>query len=310
MSQNERIYRTQAVVLSRRDYGEADRILTIFTPDLGKQEWIAKGIRKTTSRKAGHLELFTHATLLVAKARTWDIVTEAATLESFPHLRTNLDAIGYTSCICELISHFTEKDDDNLPLWDLLLLTLRALNTAYQGLTEQHVPAQPSMAPAATQPVGEGETITAAPQVDRQVDPQLLLCWFELHLLGVTGFQPQLFHCLACSEALTAVTNFLSLEDGGVFCPRCASGQDNVEPLEADVLKILRHLQRSSWSEVQLLHVRSFILQAAETILYRYLITVLERQLKSVTFLRKLQSTFPKVAHVNNPMTTANPIGV
>ncbi len=288
MSHNERIYRTQAVVLSRRDYGEADRILTIFTPDLGKQEWIAKGIRKTTSRKAGHLELFTHATLMVAKARTWDIVTEAATLESFPHLRTNLDAIGYTSCICELISHFTEKDDDNLPLWDLLLLTLRALNTAYQGTS-----AYPSPVSAA-QP-GESELHLSAPQVD----PQLLLCWFELHLLGVTGFQPQLFHCLACSEALTAVTNFLSLEDGGVFCPRCGSGQDNVEPLEADVLKILRHLQRSGWSEVQSLRVRPFILQATETILYRYLITVLERQLKSVNFLRKLQSTFPKLENAN-----------
>ena len=285
MSQNERIYRTQAVVLSRRDYGEADRILTIFTPDLGKQEWIAKGIRKTTSRKAGHLELFTHATLLVAKARTWDIVTEAATLESFPHLRANLDAIGYTSCICELISHFTEKDDDNLPLWDLLLLTLRALNLAYQGAAEQ--------SPLNLGSLRQSNEQEAQPA---RSDPQLLLCWFELHLLGVTGFQPQLFHCLACNEALTAVTNYLSLEDGGVFCPRCANGQDNVEPLEADVLKILRHLQRSAWSEVQSLRVRPFILHATETILYRYLITVLERQLKSVTFLRKLQSTFPRPA--------------
>lgn len=292
MSHNERVYRTQAVVLSRRDYGEADRILTIFTPDLGKQEWIGKGIRKTTSRKAGHLELFTHATLMVAKARTWDIVTEAATLESFPHLRTNLDAIGYTSCICELVSHFTEKDDENLPLWDLLLLTLRALNTVYQTAPVSFSAGQAALGQATS--TQTSERLPSSP-----VEPQLLLCWFELHLLGVTGFQPQLFHCLACNEALTAVTNFLSLEDGGVFCPRCGSGQDNVEPLEADVLKILRHLQRSGWSEVQSLRVRPFILHATETILYRYLITVLERQLKSVTFLRKLQSTFPKVETVN-----------
>lgn len=283
MSHNERIYRTQAIILSRRDYGEADRILTLFTPDLGKQEWIAKGIRKTTSRKAGHLELFTHTTLLVAKARTWDIVTEAATLESFPHLRTDLDAIGYTSCICELISHFTEKDDDNLPLWDLLLLSLRALNDVYQPATA----ASPVTPP----------------------DPQLLLCWFELHLLSVTGFQPQLFQCLACDEPLTAVTNFLSLEDGGVFCPRCGGGQESVEPLEPDVLKILRHLQRSSWAEIQGLRVRPFILHAAETILYRYLITILERQLKSVTFLRKLQSVFPKLASTALPVTPAALVG-
>ena len=67
---------TRAVILRRRDHGDADRILTVYTPQLGKQEFIAKGIRKTTSRKAGHLELFAHTALQVADARTWPIITE------------------------------------------------------------------------------------------------------------------------------------------------------------------------------------------------------------------------------------------
>ncbi|MCB0115895.1 MAG: recombination protein O N-terminal domain-containing protein, partial [Caldilineaceae bacterium] len=71
MAERSRVNRMQGVVLRRRDQGEADRVLTVFTPDQGKRDLIAKGIRKTTSRKAGHLELFTHVSMLVAQARTW-----------------------------------------------------------------------------------------------------------------------------------------------------------------------------------------------------------------------------------------------
>ena len=261
MTSNERLYRTQAVILSRRDYGEADRIVTVFTPSLGKQEFLAKGIRKTTSRKAGHLELFTHSTLLVAKARTWDIVTEAASVENFRHLRTNLDAIGYASFICELVDCFTESDDENQPLWDLFLLALRVLDIYGQQ-------------PLAT-------------------EPQVLLHWFELQLLTVTGFQPQFFACLACQAAITPVVNYLSLEDGGIFCPRCATGRDSVEAIDADVLKVLRHLQRTAWPELQSLRIRPPIQQAVDTLLNRYLLTIVERQLKAANFLRKLRTLTP-----------------
>jgi DNA repair protein RecO (recombination protein O) len=270
MSQTERLYRTPAVILSRRDYGEADRVLTVFTPGLGKQEFLAKGIRKTTSRKAGHLELLTHSTLLVAKARTWDIITEAASVESFRALRTNLDAIGYASFLCELVDCFTESDDDNQPLWDLFLLALRVLDEYGQQ----------------------------APAQQPQIEPQLLLHWFQLQLLALTGFQPQFFYCLACQEALTPVTNYLSLEDGGVYCPRCGTIHDSVEAIEADVLKMLRHIQRSSWPELQSVRIRPPVQQAIDTILNRYLLTIVERQLKAVNFLRRLRAMTVTPVHV------------
>ena len=61
----ERVYRTEAVIIRRSDFGEADRLLTLITP-MGKRRVVAKGARKTTSRLAGHIELFTHAGLLLA----------------------------------------------------------------------------------------------------------------------------------------------------------------------------------------------------------------------------------------------------
>ncbi len=251
MADRSRVNRMQGVVLRRRDQGEADRVLTVFTPDQGKLNLIAKGIRKTTSRKAGHLELFTHVSMLVAQARTWDIVTEATAVESFRHLRTDLGLISRASYVAELLDVFGEASDDSHHLWDLLLLALRELDEA-------------------------------------EADPDLLMRWFELHLLSLTGFQPEFFNCLGCGNELQPVDNFLSLHAGGIFCPSCGQGLSGVEVISADLLKILRHLQRSNWGAVRSLQMRPASLQAVESILYRYLVTVLERQLKSADFVRRL----------------------
>ena len=258
MQPRERLYRTHALILRRRDQGDADRILTLYSPQHGKLDVIAKGVRKTTSRKAGHLELFTHVLLLLAQARTWDIISEVSTVESFRHLRADLDAIGRASYVCELLDAFAESDDENVLLWDLVLMVLRTLDQ--QQTSEAHF------------------------------DPLLLLRWFELRLLGITGFQPQLFQCIGCQEDLQPTVNYLSINEGGVLCPKCAQGRDDLEALEPDVLKILRFLQSRPWNEVAPLQVRPMIQRRVENILQRFLLNILERRLRSVDFLRKLQA--------------------
>jgi DNA repair protein RecO (recombination protein O) len=257
MSTRHRIHKTHAVVLRRRDYGDADRILVVFTPGHGKRELIAHGIRKPTSRKAGHLETFSHASLLIAQGRTWDIVTEVATVESYRRLRRDLDQIGRASHICELVDRFTMIDDENRPVWELLTGALRTLDS-----------------------LGESEVF----------DPNLLLRWFELHLLAFTGFQPQLFSCLQCGQQIEPVENFFSFQGGGVLCPNCGSQNPEAEPIPVDVLKVLRHLQRNHWDEVSHLRVDERVLRRVDNLIHRYLVMVLERRLTSAEFLRRLQS--------------------
>lgn len=116
----ERLYRVEAIVLKRSDFGEADRLLTLYTPDRGKLRAIAKGARKPSSRKSGHVELFTHSTLLLAKGRHLDIVTQADTLDAFLPLRENLERLGYAYYLAELVDQFAEENVENHPLFDLL----------------------------------------------------------------------------------------------------------------------------------------------------------------------------------------------
>lgn len=257
MTNRHRVHKTQAVVLRRRDYGDADRILVVYTPNSGKQELIAHGVRKTTSRKAGHLETFSHASLLIAQGRTWNIVTEASTVESYRHLRQDLDQIGRASYVCELVDRFTEIDDENRDIWELLTGTLRLLD---------------------------------AHGVRAVFDPHLLLRWFELHLLSSVGFQPQLAECLQCGKPIEPQANFFSIQGGGVLCPECGQHAPEAEQIPLDVLKVLRHLQRSRWEDVHAIQLQEPVMGAVDNLLNRYLVAVLERRLTSADFLRRLRS--------------------
>jgi DNA repair protein RecO (recombination protein O) len=248
---NERLYRIDAVILRRADFGEADRLLTVFTPQRGKIRVLAKGVRKTTSRKAGHVELFMLTDMLVAQGRTWDIISQAEIIEPYRDLRESLDKTGHAYYLAELVDRFTEEHDPNTPLFQLLTLTLAHLSHAD--------------------------------------DSFVALRYFELHLLSLTGFQPQLHFCVVCSEALEAVTNFFHFVDGGALCPRHGEARPNAEPLPLPVLKVLRYLQTEPWDKVANLQITPATRQHVETLLFNYITFLLERRLKSAEFLRQLK---------------------
>ncbi|MFQ5611790.1 MAG: DNA repair protein RecO [Anaerolineae bacterium] len=249
----ERLYRTEGLVLRRTDFGEADRLLTVFTPDLGKLRLIAKGARKTKSRKAGHIELFTHTALLVAKGRNLDIISQAESLESFRPLREDLGRISYAYYVVELLDRFIEEGDENFPLFELALRTVARLSDeAAENLF-------------------------------------LALRYFELHLLGLTGFQPQLHFCVACGNPLQPVTNYFQVADGGVLCPKDGEARAHAEPLLVATLKVLRFLQTEAWPRVKGLQLTPATGEKVEKTLQRYITYLLERKLKSTDFLKHLQ---------------------
>ena len=255
MNTNERLYRTDAIILRRTDFGEADRLLTVFTPERGKIRLLAKGVRKMTSRKAGHVELFMLTNMLVAQGRTWDIVSQAEIVEPYRDLREDLDRTGHAYYLAELIDRFTEEHDPNAPLFELLALTLMHLT--------------------------------------HSEDPFIVLRYFEMHLLSLTGFQPQLHFCLACQEPLEPIDdNYFHFVDGGTLCPRHGQTRPNAELLPLAVLKVLRFLQTEPWEKVTHLQLSPTTRRHVETLLLGYITFMLERQLKSVDFIRKLRRDF------------------
>ncbi|HEX77546.1 MAG TPA: DNA repair protein RecO [Dehalococcoidia bacterium] len=247
----QRLYRVEGIVLRRADMGEADRLLTVFTVDRGKLRLLAKGVRKILSRKAGHVELFTRSTFLVAKGRTWDIITQAETIEAYRPLRQDLLRTTYAYYMAELVDRFMGEEDESRPVFDLIRETLSRLCT--------------------------------------EDDPYLITRFFELHLLSLAGYQPQLFICVRCQASLEPMMNYFSLADGGVLCPRCGEGVAQAEPLSVNMLKVLRFIQTREYDLVRRLNLKPALRAELERLLYRYIVYVLERNLQSVDFLWTLR---------------------
>lgn len=127
----ERTYKTEGVILKRTNFGEADRILTIFTKHYGKIRCRAPGIRRTISRKSAHLELFNLASLFLASGKNLDIVTEAETIYNFSGIRKNLKKVGMAYYTCELVDSLCPERQENREVFNLLERTLRELEASH-----------------------------------------------------------------------------------------------------------------------------------------------------------------------------------
>src|SRR5215471_6902671 len=134
-------YSIEAIILKHTDIGEADRILTLFTPSKGKIHAIAKGIRRPVSKKAGHLELLNRSQLQMALGRNLDIVTQAEGRENFLHLRSELWHMTCGFYLAELVDRFVEESTPHLDIYALLLEALRYLDADANVLQQQRAQA-------------------------------------------------------------------------------------------------------------------------------------------------------------------------
>ncbi|MEG3067513.1 MAG: DNA repair protein RecO [Syntrophaceticus schinkii] len=103
------IYKAEAIVLRSIVYGEADRILTLFTREDGKVSAIAKGVRKTTSRLRGAVQLFSHTRLVLYSGRSLDTVSQGEAEDEFSYLERDLECFATASYCAELVSRLTPE---------------------------------------------------------------------------------------------------------------------------------------------------------------------------------------------------------
>lgn len=136
-----RVYKVEGIVLKRKNVGEVDRILTVFTKEYGKVRVIAKGIRRITSRRAGHVEVFSRVRLMLHRNRSLDIVTEAQVQDEYKQLREYLVLVNGAYFLCELVDRLLPEKQESQNVYVLLRQALVALDTNQYhdivGLCEQ-----------------------------------------------------------------------------------------------------------------------------------------------------------------------------
>ena len=251
------------MILKRHDYGEADRILTLYTPGRGKVAAIARGVRRVTSRSAAHVELFSHCNVLLALGRNMDVLTQSDTHDAFIGLRGDLVRLAYASHAAELVDRLTGEEQANPGVFLTLVETLTALT---------------------------GDS-----------DPALATRHFEMRLLGGLGYQPQLFQCVECGDELQPAGNAYAADQGGVLCPDCSSLGLRPLPLAPSTFKALRFIQTRPWELACRLELSPPTVAGMEACLVETLRFVLERDLRSVEFLDNIRRlTDPPQARVGS----------
>lgn len=124
-----RTYSSEAIVLSRKNYSEADRILIVYSKHYGKLSLLAKGVRRPKSRKRGALEVFSHIKFAASRGKNLDIVTEVELIDLFKEIRKSLKRTSVAYFLIEVVNRLTREDEKNIELYICLIDNLEKLRT-------------------------------------------------------------------------------------------------------------------------------------------------------------------------------------
>lgn len=255
ISNRDRVYRTEAIVLGRFDLGETDRVFTLLTCDRGKIRAVAKGARRPTSKLAPSLEYFSRCRLILSRGRDLDVITSADVIARPDALGERIEAFSHACHLAEMTNRLVPDGQDVPDVYRLLAAALSELEQTGQ--------------------------------------PWLLARWYEMALLAMTGYRLDLYHCVGCGADLLAEPNFLGVGSGGVLCPNCRAGDPNGRMMSLNAQKILRSLDRNGMSEVQRIRVDPALANEIEALLSLYIRSIAERDLSSLKVLREIREAAP-----------------
>jgi DNA repair protein RecO (recombination protein O) len=249
------VYRAEAVILRKLDYGEADRIMTLFTLERGKLPAIAKSVRKAKSRMSGQLDVFAHGSMMLAEGRNMDVITQFRRLTDTAPLARGLESSAAASVVVEV---------------------------ADKVLEERHP--QPALFAVVTDALLGMSAGRASPRAE-MVD-------FLMRVLGELGYLPELYNCARCGKELNPEEEMaFSPLFGGVICADCNDPAAPAAPIGPRTVKILRVLASGDRDTFLRLKLDSEDIRTVEHALEAQLEHHLDRQLKSIDFVRSLESS-------------------
>jgi len=246
-------FKTSAIVIKTLDYGESDRIITLYTSDFGKIKGIAKGAKKSRRRFSNALELFTLSRLIFFDNRELGLVRIEGCdiVNTFPAMREDIRKIAFGCYLVELVNEMTAEREVNPDLFNMLRIFLSLLS-------------------------------------DGEAESQILRV-FEIRLLSLLGYRPELSRCLRCNEPLEhGGEAHISVKKGGLLCERCSQGYIDLIPVSLGTAKILHVAMEMDLSKVGRLKFSKQALWEGEAILSKFIQYHINKELKSKKFLKDL----------------------
>ncbi len=237
--------------------GEADRVLTMLSPERGQVRAVAKGVRRSTGRLTGHLELLSRASVSIAEGRSLDVVVEAQCLSGMAALREDLGRLAAAMYVAELADAFSvpqEREARDPNARDIYGLLTDALSLLEAGA-----------------PV-----------------PEMVGC-VQARLLAISGLAPELGACVECGSRLAERDHAFSPAAGGVVCPDCVAGAPGpLVPAPVGAIKVMRHYASADLGRAVGLRVPEAVLREVGRVLRAHLARHLDREPRSGRFLEAM----------------------
>ncbi len=243
---------TKGLILREVKYKEADRILTVLTPDLGKITVKARGALRKNSKVSAATQLFAFSELTMFENKGRWSVNEGSTIEEFKGLRNDIAALALASYFAECVEALADEDTPDLGMLQLILNCLYALSNS-------------------------------------MYDHQHIKTAFEMRLMSIAGYEPDLTCCSVCGNPEPNEPRF-SAQNGIICCRECRSGamQANIA-LCPDSLKALRYILYSEPRKLLALSASEDAEKRAATAAETYLLTQTERKFNALNYWKQVK---------------------
>lgn len=249
-------YTTEAVIIGIKNWGEADKIVTLLSPEKGRIKAVAFGCRRPKSTLAGALQMFNQVELQVKEGERLDTIRQCSLKKNYRMLSSDFNAMAYAAFVAETVSRLSIENFPQQEMYQRLLEIFAAFGSR---------------------------------------NPRIAALAAAYQLLEYSGMQLNYQYCTQCNEEITE-DGFFSFEAGGAICASCHQkllGPDGghsqqVLPYPVAVKDFILQLLELQWQEKPTFSVTGKTLIAAESLLLNYLHHIFERPLKSLEFIRQL----------------------
>lgn len=247
-----KIVPVQGVVLRYSNFKEADRMLTILTPDRGKIQVLAKGCRRQKSRFLSASELFSYCNYMLFKYRDIYIMTGADINDVFFDIRNDVDRFAYGTYILNLTEISANPEEGNYPLFHLLLYSITML--AYSDM-----------------------------------HPEDMTNIYQIKLSDILGYRPRLERCVYCDRAISTVDRF-SIYNGGIVCDGCYDREKTGYNIHMGTLQTMRYILNTDLDKLKNLKFTPQVRAELSNLMEQYLAQRLERYAKAKEFIDRLKA--------------------
>jgi len=243
------LYKVEGIVIRSMDYGEGNKIITLFSKEAGKVSVMVRGAKKLKSRHSAAAQLFTYGEYVFYKSGQMGTLNHAEIVQSHHILREDLRMAAYCSYVSELTDRMLDDSETNLFLFE--------------------------QCKAAFQAMADGK------------DPEIIVHIYEMKMLAFAGYMPELEQCVSCGEPSEEMVFSVSM--GGILCGSCKNKDIKAYELSGTLLKLLRLFAKIDIRRLGQTDVKEQTKLQLKMLIRAYMDAHMGVQLKSRSFLEQME---------------------